>query len=389
MFHRKKPDAGDEPNRLRYEAQPNTLSWGAGDAAEPAEQDFVATDDFDEDEDADAVQGDDPETAARKAAELQAELERQAEEFGLTGLDTASIYGPNGEAVVSLLESLPTIDYDTAEAIADAYAAIPGAERKIAQAEARRQARASDLDAEAQTAERAVADWLASLILSDDDEGLFRIVADAASDAVDALVLEDDLAEVDFATLYGPWSDVMDTEGDDDAASGDGSVDQAASPAADAEDEAEADAEDEGEFGPNTALVVDFLTRLSGLDSIGTGEVVAAWREQPKEELKAAHRSLQALADEDRKWREQLRLAQEEIFAWMDHRTTKLLERYSATSDARIRESAGPAVADAVAALVMADMLEPDDAETLYAPWAKTVGQPALPEYEDEDEGAD
>jgi hypothetical protein len=383
MFHRKKPDAGDEPNRLRYEAQPNTLSWGAGDATEPAEQDFVATDDFDEDEVEDSVQGDDPETAARKAADLQAELERQAEEFGLTGLDTASIYGPNGEAVVSLLESLPTIDYDTAEAIADAYEAIPGAERKIARAEARREARASDLDAEAQTAERAVADWLASLMLSDDDEGLFRIVADAASDAAD------DLAEVDFATLYGPWSDVMDTEGDDDAASGDGSVDQAASSAADAEDEAEANAKDEGEFGPNTALVVDFLTRLSGLDSIQTGEIVSAWREQPKEELKAAHRSLQALADEDRKWREQLRLAQEEIFAWMDHRTTKLLERYSATSDARIRESAGPAVADAVAALVMADVLEPDDADTLYAPWAKTVGQPVLPEYEDEDEGAD
>jgi hypothetical protein len=42
-------------------------------------------------------------------------------------------------------------------------------------------------------------------------------------------------------------------------------------------------------------------------------------------------------------------------------------------------------VADAIAALVMADMLEPEDAETLYAPWAETVGQPALPTYEDDE----
>jgi hypothetical protein len=42
-------------------------------------------------------------------------------------------------------------------------------------------------------------------------------------------------------------------------------------------------------------------------------------------------------------------------------------------------------VADSVAALAMADMLEPEDAETLYASWAEVVGEPALPTYEDED----
>jgi hypothetical protein len=37
----------------------------------------------------------------------------------------------------------------------------------------------------------------------------------------------------------------------------------------------------------------------------------------------------------------------------------------------------------------MADMLEDGDAEILYAPWADIVKEPALPEYEEEDEGDD
>ncbi len=141
-----------------------------------------------------------------------------------------------------------------------------------------------------------------------------------------------------------------------------------------------------GEFGPNTALVVEFLARLGALEPAQIAEVVAAWRERPREELKIAHRAVQALADEDATWREQLRLAQEEIFAWMEGRTTEHQERaYVSREDTRIRETAGPAVADAVAALVMADMLEPEDAAALYAPWAEAVGEPALPEYEDDD----
>ena len=34
----------------------------------------------------------------------------------------------------------------------------------------------------------------------------------------------------------------------------------------------------------------------------------------------------------------------------------------------------------------MADMLESEEAAILYAPWAKVVGDPALPVYEDEGE---
>jgi hypothetical protein len=38
----------------------------------------------------------------------------------------------------------------------------------------------------------------------------------------------------------------------------------------------------------------------------------------------------------------------------------------------------------------MTDMLEAHEAETLYAAWAEVVGEPALPQYEeDEDEEDD
>jgi hypothetical protein len=150
---------------------------------------------------------------------------------------------------------------------------------------------------------------------------------------------------------------------------------------------AEDGGEDEGEFGPNTELVLQFLTKLAALTAAETSELVAAWRQQPKEELRIAHRNLQALADEDRKWREQLRLAQEEVFAWMNGRSEKRDYSFGAPQSlARVREPAGPAVADAVAALAMADMLEPEDTQTLYAPWAEVVKEPALPQYE-EDQG--
>jgi hypothetical protein len=383
MFRRYKKDEG-AANKLRDEAEPNKLNWVVEDGVE-AESDEVDEfeDELDEDED-------DPEVAARRAAELAAELQRQAEEFGLTGSNAAEIYGPNGEAVAALLESLADIDDETAEAIADAYEAIPEAERKVARSIVRRRHRGGGLEAELWAAEHAVSDWLAALQLEGDEAALYVIVADAATDAADALVLEDDLADVDFATLYGPWSEVMDAEEDEaeDGAEGDEAEPAEGSAGSDqAADAAEGSAKEEGEFGPNTALVVEFIAKLGALDAALTAELIAAWRTQPKEELKIAHRALQALADEDATWREQMRLAQEEIFAWMEGRTTKHRDRSFGTDNARVRESAGPAVADAVAALVMADMLEPEDTETLYAPWAEVVKAPELPRYEEDDEG--
>jgi hypothetical protein len=382
MFWRK-PKGEGAANRLSDEAEPNMLSWDADGGLE-AESDKgnELEDEFDDEVDEGK---DDPEVAARRAAELAAELQREAEEFGLTGSNAAEIYGPNGEAVALLLDSLSEVDYETAEAIADAYEAIPEAERKVARSVVRRRHRGGGLDADLWAAEHAVSDWLAAMQLEGDEAALYAVVADAATDAVDALVLEDDLADVDFATLYGPWSDVM--EADDDDGAGDDAGAEPANGSGSAETtSAEDGAEADGEFGPNTELVLQFLTKLAALTAAETSELVAAWRRQPKEELRIAHRNLQALADEDRRWREQLRLAQEEVFAWMSGRSEKRDYSFGAPQSlARVREPAGPAVADAVAAIAMADMLEPKDAETLYAPWAEVVKEPALPQYEDDE----
>ena len=419
MFRRVK-SAGDEPlaNQLRIEAEPNVLKSGkpgksGKDAANELEwtagvapEDDEFEDELDEDEEVDE---EDTRTAEERQAALQAELEREAEEYGLTGDNPVGLYGPAGEDVAAVLDSLSEIDIDTAEAIADAYESIPEPERRVAQSVVRRRHRGGKWEYELSLAERAVSDWISSLKLTDrDDAALYAIVANAATDAVDALILEEDLADADFATLYDAWSSVMDEDEDEEGEAGaeaDVPADAAAAPkgkkkptaaaagagdsAADADDTAAADADDapeDGPFGPNTELVITFLNKLGTLDLAQTSALVDTWREQPKEELKVAHRAMQALADEDEAWREQLRQAQDEVFAWMENRTTKYFEYGITTKDeTRARELAGPAVADAIAALVLADMLETDEADVLYAPWAEVVGEPDLPTYEDDE----
>jgi len=85
------------------------------------------------------------------------------------------MYGPNGEAVVSLLDSLPTIDYATAEAITDAYEGDPGSGTQGGPDVVRRRHRGGELGAELRTAEAAVYDWHASLLLTDEDEALYGV----------------------------------------------------------------------------------------------------------------------------------------------------------------------------------------------------------------------
>jgi hypothetical protein len=348
--------------------------------------------------------------AARSKAELEAELQREAEEFGLAATDPVSLYGPNGEEVAALLDTLAEIDDELAEAIADSYELTPEADRKVAQSVIRRRHRGGKMYLELEVAERAVADWFSALgLVEDQDIDLYTVVVNAATDAVDALVLVDELEDEDFNTLYVPWADVMDPEDDEDGEGDDESDEddepevstESKKPAGkpgkgkqtqevpEAEDEGDDEAE-EGEFGPNTLLVTELLTNLGTLDSEVIVELIEVWREQPKEELKLAHRSLQELADESGKWREQMRLAQAEVFAWMESGATRFNKIRGDASDwSRTREIAGPAVADAVSALVMSDMLDADDAEVLFDPWSKVVGSPALPVYEDDEEEGD
>jgi hypothetical protein len=248
----------------------------------------------------------------------------------------------------------------------------------------RRRVRSAKLESEIDAAEGAVNDWLSALSVRYEDESLYATAAEAARDAVDALVMEEELDDADFATLYGPWSEVMDVEDDVDGEAEE--TDAAPGPVGSEPGESE-DEQEVGEFGPNTPLVVEFLTKLGSLKTPDVAEVVAAWREQPKEDLRVAHKNLQHLADEDHAWRDQLRLAQEEVFGWMAAADSRFYAHAVVSKDdLRAREVAGPAMADAVAAIVMADILEPADAAALYAPWADAIGQPALPTFDEEDE---
>jgi hypothetical protein len=393
MFRRVKRQ-GDDPraNELSGAAEPNVLKvTKPGKSGETDTEWAWTADGMTPVEPEEGQFDDEPEAAGETHTmtpeELQAELERQAEEFGLTGNNPVGLYGPNGVDVAAILDALPKIDDETAEALADAYESIPEAERKVAQSVVRRRHRGGKWAYELDLAERGVTDWVGSLRFNDDSYAtIYAIVANAATDAVDAIILEDELADADFDTLYGAWSEIMDDEEDAD---GDAESDATEAEPGEAQVEAqgegeESETEDDGPFGPNSELVVEFLDKLAGLDGARIATLVETWREQPKEKLRVAHRSLQDLADEEKLWREQLRLAQEQVFAWMESRTTTYLEHFATTrADAQVRELAGPVVADSIAALTMADVLEPEDAAVLYAPWAESVGEPALPEFED------
>jgi hypothetical protein len=387
MFRLFRKDDENAANKLVDEAEPNTLSWTSDDGPTAEDEEFEE-DAAEGDEDAD---GDEDEREGQDAGEkldLDAELAREAEEYGLTGANPVEAYGPHGEDVASVIDDLTTIDDDTANEIADAYEAVPEAERKVAQSVVRRMQRARDFESELWAAEHAVSDWLAALMLDDDGQSLYAIVADAATDAVDALILQDELAEVDFDTLYGPWSEVMDVEDEEDEETGEAGE---AGPKADQRDETEgaqdeAEPEESGEFGPNTELVEQLFDRLNRVTGAEVSALVLAWRAQPKEDLRVAHRNLQELADEDSGWKGQLQKAQDEVLAWINGNSTRVTSASVPVAPAGPREVVGPAVADAIAALVMADVLETEDAQTLYAPWAEVIKEPALPEYED-DEG--
>jgi hypothetical protein len=373
MFRRFKTEKGKTEDLVIDQGEPGELAWNASDA------DDVEENDLDELEDEE-----DPKEIARREAELQAELQRQAEEFGLTNIDPIALYGPNGESVQAVLEALDELDPDDAEKLADAWDMVDAAERDVVERVMNRRYRAGKHKYELATAEDAVAAWLRAQKPEDDDEAaIYRIVAAAARDAVDAFVLDQDLDDADYDTLAGPWLTVM--ESDEDESDGADEADEAG-PAAGDESVEDDSGEAGGPYGPNSGLVVDFLTRLKSLEEPTIDELVAVWRERPKDELKVAHRALQALADEDERWREQMRLAQEGIFAWMTG-TRAVTVHNSNTENARTRrrELAGPAVADAIAALVMSDILEPEDAEVLYAPWAEVVGEPSLPDFEDDE----
>ncbi len=131
--------------------------------------------------------------------------------------------------------------------------------------------------------------------------------------------------------------------------------------------------------------MTDFLTRLWLLTPDQISRLVGAWRDADRDELHAAHEKLQALVDTDAEYRDEVRSAQGKLAPWLN--TTRFEDSTGLIGQAgqgESRKMAGPALADAVAALVIGDLLEPEDAETLYRPWFNLIGAPPLPEPAEE-----
>jgi hypothetical protein len=366
MFRRKQTGKGKpEANRLSNEAEPNTLTWGAGDVVEPEDQDLELDEELDEeldDELDDEAEDDDPEALARRQAEFDAEIQRQAEEFGLATDDPKAVYGPNGESVAAVLEALDEIDPDTAERLADAWDAIDPNERDVLDRILQRRHRGGSHQYELSAAEDSVSAWLvAQKPTSDEEAEVARIVAAAARDAVDAFILDEELDDVDYETLSGPWLAVMGSEDDETEEDAGGGKD----PGDDSPD-----AEKQGVFGPNTSLLMDMFERLRGLTIDDLVKIERIWKATDREDLKSAHRAVEEAVREDHAWRDQVKVAQEQVVKWASLREG--------------RQDFVPPLVDCVAALVLADILEPEDAEALYEPWSAAVGEPKLPTYEDD-----
>jgi hypothetical protein len=377
MFRRGKDKSKPVANQLRRQAEPNKLSWTDADAdaaGEFEEQDLAEEEELEDEEleyDEDArEEPEDPEELKRRQAELEAELARQAEEFGLTGANPTAAYGPHGAEVAALLDRLERLRPEQLERVADAWDSVDPAERDVVYREVTRKHRNGRHRDELTAAEQMVTDWLNARVNAEDGEAsLVRVVSDAATDAIDALILADDLDDSDYATLYGPWDEALGT----------------------AEEEDEADAEDEeesGEFGPNTELVGRFLDRLEALDPIELAELATSWNEVSRGDLRQAHHAVKALVDEDATWRDQVKAAQERVTAWAAGPHAPRVGKKGALipPDPEAVQAAIPAAIDAVTALVLADLLEPEDADALYIAWDEIVGEPALPEFEDDED---
>jgi hypothetical protein len=361
MFRRKQTGKSKpEANRLSNEAEPNTLSWGASDAEAADSEDLEFDEELDEDEFEDEAEDDDPEVLARRQAEFEAEIQRQAEEFGLATDDPKAIYGPNGESVAAVLGALDEIDPETAERLADAWDAIDPSERDVLDRDLQHRHRGGKHQYELSAAEDSVSTWLAAQKPTGDEEAeVVRIVAAAARDAVDAFILDEELDDVDYETLSGPWLSVMESEDKEEDAEAE----------EDAGDDSP-DSEKQGVFGPNTPLLMDMFERLRGLSIDDLVKIQAIWKATDREDLKSAHRAVEEAVREDRAWRDQVKVAQEQVVKWASLREG--------------RQDFVPPLVDCVAALVLADILEPEDAETLYEPWSEVVGDPKLPEFEDD-----
>jgi hypothetical protein len=329
--------------------------------------------DRDQDRDVEEIEGDAPE-------DMDADLESQAADY-LADNDVW-LYGPNAPAVLAILDRLEGVGVDDGQAIAEAWRDVPKRDRDAARKAVRKLTETDEeLARHVGMARQEVGAWLAVAAeypeftrAASDWSRTASQVGEAAVDAATALIMEEDLDELQYQALWKPWMDATDAyQAEEDLVEIEGEL----------EDEGEGE---ESEFGPNTVAVTDFINRLWLLAPEQVTRLVSAWQETPKEDLEAAHEALHQLVEEDEEWRNQVKLAQEQISSWLNGGRLEETSSFIGQSGQGVtRRMAGPALADAVAALVVGDLLDPQAAQTLYAPWFNLVGAPPLPEPAPED----
>ncbi len=323
--------------------------------------------------------------------DMEADLEGQAADY-LADNDVW-LYGPYAKEVLEVLDRLEEVGPEDAEAIADAWRNASKSDRETARKAVRKLTeRDEEISRHVQMAREEIGAWLA--VAAEYPEFVKAVpnwaricsqVSDAALDAATGIILEEDLEEPDYQALFLPWTDAIEKlRVENELQEIEGVVED------DDVEEEESDDEDDtdgaGEFGPNSDSVADFLNRLWLLSPEQVSRLVSGWQEAPQEELERAHEALHELVGEDSEERDQVRRAQEKISPWLNGgRLQETSSFMGQTGQGGTRQMAGPALADAVAALVVGDLLAPEDAESLYAPWFNLVGAPPLPEATDEE----
>jgi hypothetical protein len=123
------------------------------------------------------------------------------------------------------------------------------------------------------------------------------------------------------------------------------------------------------EFGPNQAAVDAFLERLEMVDDGQALLLASLAGDDP--ERRRAREAMVAAARHSARERE-LGAAQDEVERWMNvwfSGGPQLAGYGRDISSAEAAAGAAPAVLDAIGALVVKDLLQPDDLETLIGPW--------------------
>ena len=146
----------------------------------------------------------------------------------------------------------------------------------------------------------------------------------------------------------------------------------------------------DGEFGPNSELVADLLSRLEGLTLEQLQDLARCWEAADQITMDTAHsalrRAVRKAVAEDPASRSQVEEAQRILLDWVDD-VPPLASRFGGLApQAYAREAASMPIADAIDALSLADVLDPRDAEILYTPWATVVGRPLLPTFVEDSE---